>query len=98
MANLLFNLILIAGSIAAIFICPSCIPEKYKKFTKPIQAGFGLLAFLAVASTSFIYIEDNETGHLVKIYGTQGLKDEKIIAFSGEKGPQARILPPGFNF
>ena len=98
MANLLLNFALIVGSIAGIFVAPRFIPEKYKKFSKAAQAGFALLAFMVVASTSFIYIEDNETGHLVKIYGTQGLKDGKIIAFSGEKGPQARILPPGFNF
>lgn len=98
MANLLFNLILILGSIAAIFLSPRYLPERFKKWTKVVQGGFGALTFMIIASTSFVYIEDVETGHLIKIYGMNSLQDGNIIAAKGEKGPQARILSPGFNF
>jgi len=98
MANLLFNLILILGSIAAIFLSPHYLPERFKKWTKVVQGGFGALTFMIIASTSFVYIEDVETGHLVKIYGMNSLQEGNIIAAKGEKGPQARILSPGFNF
>lgn len=57
-----------------------------------------LLAFFLIASTSFVFIEENEVGHLNKIYGGKSLENGAIIAVNGEKGPQAEILPPGFHF
>ena len=57
-----------------------------------------LFLLLAVASTSFVFVDANETGHRVKIYLGANLKDGAIIAAHGEKGPQAEILPPGFQF
>lgn len=49
-----------------------------------------------LASTSFVYIEANRVGHLKRIYALQELPPGRIIALSGQKGPQARILGPGF--
>ncbi len=57
-----------------------------------------LFLLLAVASTSFVFVDADETGHRVKIYFGGDLKDGAIIAAQGEKGPQAEILPPGFQF
>lgn len=57
-----------------------------------------VIAFICVASTSIVYIDSDETGHLKKIYGSSELADGRIIATSGEKGYQADILRPGFHF
>ncbi len=60
---------------------------------------FGLLLVLgAVAATSFVFVGADETGHKHKIYIGGNLKDGAIIAAKGEKGPQAEIMPPGFQF
>ncbi len=56
-----------------------------------------LLVILAVASTSFVFIGEDETGHKHKIYLGGDLKEGRIIAVNGEKGPQAEVLPPGFQ-
>ena len=57
-----------------------------------------LAAILIAASSSFVYVEKDETGHLDKVYFGGSLKSGEIIATDGEKGPQAEILPPGFHF
>lgn len=51
-----------------------------------------------LASTSFVYIDANSVGHLKRIYAFQELPPGRIIALSGQKGPQAQILGPGFHF
>ncbi|MCH9806808.1 MAG: hypothetical protein K0U74_03670 [Alphaproteobacteria bacterium] len=51
-----------------------------------------------LASTSFVYIDANRVGHLKRIYAFQELPPGRIIALSGQKGPQAEILGPGFHF
>ena len=69
------------------------------KSTRQLLRLLGVVIFIgAAASTSFVLIGEDETGHIHKIYGTSDLTGGKIIATSGEKGPQARILPPGFQF
>ena len=57
-----------------------------------------LLVLSAVASTSFVFVGEDETGHKHKIYIGSNLEDGAIIAANGEKGPQAEIMPPGFQF
>lgn len=58
-----------------------------------IAAGlFGLI------SRSFVIVDANEVGHLKRIYLSSDLPAGNIIAVSGEKGPQADILGPGFHF
>lgn len=54
------------------------------------------LGFLA--STSFVNIASDSVGHLNRIYAVSELPAGRIIALSGQKGPQARILGPGFHF
>jgi hypothetical protein len=51
---------------------------------------------LIVVSTA-IYVEDNQGGVVVRKFGT-GLSEGRIIAVNGEKGPQAKVLPPGWHF
>lgn len=60
----------------------------------PIVAIIGL-GFLA--STSVVNIASDRVGHLNGIYAISELPRGRIIALSGQKGPQARILGPGFH-
>ena len=52
---------------------------------------------LALASSSFVFVDANSVGHLKRIYAFKELPEGRIIALDGEKGPQARILGPGFH-
>lgn len=79
------------------------LPESSRRvISRGASAGIGvisiLIALILFLSVSFVYIPKDQTGHLNKIYGTESLPDGAIIAANGEKGPQAEILKPGFNF
>ena len=63
-----------------------------------VRAAGILLALLSLSATSFVLVGQDQAAHLSKIYFGGNLKDGAIIAVSGEKGPQAEILPPGFHF
>lgn len=69
---------------------------------KAYRLGLRLLGVVtllfAIVSTSFVFVGEDETGHRVKIYLGDNLKDGAIIADNSEKGPQAEIMPPGFHF
>ncbi len=52
---------------------------------------------LALATSSFVFVDANSVGHLKRIYAFNELPEGRIIALDGEKGPQARILGPGFH-
>jgi len=54
-----------------------------------------LLVFFILSS--FRYVGENQVGIVTKNVGVTSLSPGKIIATEGEKGPQARILPPGWN-
>ncbi len=56
-----------------------------------------VLGVLALASSSFVFVDANSVGHLKRIYAFKELPEGRIIALDGEKGPQARILGPGFH-
>lgn len=58
-----------------------------------LLAGVGLLS-----SSSFVVIDSNSVGHLKRIYAFENMEPGQIIATDGQKGPQARILGPGFHF
>ena len=58
----------------------------------------GLIAIFFIFATSFVIIDADKVGHLKRIYLGKKMPPGQIIAFEGEKGPQARILPPGFHF
>jgi hypothetical protein len=60
-------------------------------------AAFAAAAVLFLG-TSFVIIDQDSIGHLKRIYMGSNMKPGQIIAFEGEKGPQARILGPGFHF
>lgn len=62
-----------------------------------VQGGILLSLTYTFLSTSFFYVGDNETGHIVKRFGGATLKQGKIIATEGENGPQADIYGPGLH-
>ena len=79
--------------------------ERVKRMMPKSMPGAFPLVLLAlfvlvtwVALTSFVYVGKDETGQLVRIYLGDDLKEGAIIATNDEKGPQAKILPPGFHF
>jgi hypothetical protein len=59
---------------------------------------FGVLVGLALlAASSFVVVDANSVGHLKRIYAFEDMEPGQIIATDGQKGPQARILGPGFH-
>ncbi|MEK7566713.1 MAG: SPFH domain-containing protein [Patescibacteria group bacterium] len=85
-------------AIAAVFV-PRFLPERAPSWTGWVARGVcGFIALFLVFSTSFVYIDQDKTGHKNKIYGSKDLAGGAIIAYSGEKGPQADIITPGFHF
>jgi hypothetical protein len=68
------------------------------KSARMFQIMAGVLALFLIFSTSYVIIDSNSVGHLKRIYVGQSMESGQIIAFSGQKGPQAEILPPGFHF
>ena len=55
------------------------------------------LGLYLLGSTSFVHVQANSVGHLKRVYGFADLPRDRIVALGGEKGPQARILGPGFH-
>lgn len=62
-----------------------------------LQVGLFLLGIFGILSRSFIVVDPNEVGHLNRIYMAADLPAGKIIAPHDEKGPQSRIIGPGFH-
>jgi uncharacterized membrane protein YqiK len=56
-----------------------------------------VVLFIFVALSSIRYVGESELGVIVKNFGAD-LPQGSIIAVDGEKGPQAKILPPGWHF
>jgi len=57
-----------------------------------------VLGILCFASTSILYIDQDEVGHLKRIYGGDNMSASQVLAAPWQKGAQARILTPGFKF
>src|ERR671922_491313 len=94
MEFLIFSII-IAGLL--VLVAPRFIPPQLSLLHLLAKAAAVLMILFAVASTSFVYIDEDKTGHVNKIYGSN-LPQGAYVAVHGEKGPQASILPPGFQF
>jgi uncharacterized membrane protein YqiK len=61
-----------------------------------LVAAFAVL-FTSFTLASFRYVGENSLGVVTKNVGFFELPPGKIIATAGEKGPQATVLPPGWN-
>ncbi len=55
------------------------------------------VALFLFASTSFVIIDQDKIGHMKRIFLASDMPSGQIIAFDGQKGPQARLLGPGFH-
>ncbi len=97
MLNLI--LMILAGALV-FFVLPVVLPAAYRSTLATSLSrvlGICIIAF-AILSTSFVIVPDGRLGQLFKVYGGSPLREGKIVAVEGENGPQARILPPGFQF
>lgn len=94
MTSVLFAFVAIILAI----IVPLFFPRERKLIAHLIQFAAGVSAMFLILSTSYVIIDADKVGHLKRIYGGEPMKPGQIIAFEGEKGPQAEILPPGFRF
>lgn len=56
-----------------------------------------VIGIVMVFISTAIYVEDNKAGVVTVKFGTD-LPTGQIIATNGEKGPQAKVLPPGWHF
>ena len=96
--------------IALAIIVPKMIPNPLVKNnfgnkntinTKWIRFGvssvFATLAGIFFLMTSCFIIGPNEVGHPTRIYMGISMPQGRIIAAPNEKGPQAKIFPPGFH-
>lgn len=72
--------------------------KKSRISSKIVGAALIIFSIFSLASTSFVNIDANRVGHLKRIYAFEELPEGRIIALEGQKGPQARILGPGFHF
>ncbi|MCH8839860.1 MAG: hypothetical protein IH831_04135 [Planctomycetes bacterium] len=66
-----------------------------------LRIGAAVLAVLVLCAfftlASFRFVGEDAIGVVTKNIGLKSLPPGKIIATLGEKGPQARILPPGWH-
>jgi len=62
-----------------------------------VRIGFSIFAIICFLGTSCLIIDSDKVGHLNRIYFGKEMPSGRIIAAPSEKGPQAKILPPGFH-
>jgi hypothetical protein len=94
----LFFGVLLGGIVA--FVLPPTIPRQFRSWATDngIRALGVLIVLFSALSTSFVSVPDGHLGQLFRVYGGSSLREGKIVAVSGENGPQAEILTPGFHF
>ena len=73
---------------------PAILLTSKWKLVRAAQALSIFMAFFLMLSTSYVIIDADRIGQLTKIYLGTSMPPGQIIAFDGEKGPQAEILPP----
>ncbi|MDM8523646.1 SPFH domain-containing protein [Desulfococcaceae bacterium HSG8] len=79
-------------------VAPLFFPREQKWAGNTIRVVALFAALILVLSTSYVIIDADKVGHLKRIYGGDPMGSGQIIAYEGQKGPQAQILPPGFKF
>src|SRR5712671_1557702 len=94
-ALLYFVLAVVAPSILGLFV--NRARPDFGTLSLSLRIVFVVIALICLAATSYVHVESDEIAVLNKTYGTTSLPGEHIIATSGEKGPQAEILTPGWH-
>ena len=56
-----------------------------------------LAALVAIAFSTAIYVNDDQGGIVIRKFGAD-LPPNRVVAEEGQKGPQARMLGPGWHF
>jgi len=56
------------------------------------------IAVLLFVGLSVLFVGKNEIATLAGVYLSEDMKPGQIVALSGQNGPQARTMPPGFHF
>ncbi|TVQ33402.1 MAG: hypothetical protein EA376_02600 [Phycisphaeraceae bacterium] len=94
MSSLIF---LVVGLAIAVMML-SAIPKARTKLHRNLLIS-GAVAVVVVFTvlSSVQYVGANEVGIVVKNVGARSLPEGRIIAVDGEKGPQSRILGPGWH-
>jgi len=93
-------LFLIVICIIVAFTVPHLFPDRdsNNKWIRLTIRGSAIgIAFTAFLATSCLIIDSNSVGHLKRIYFGNQMPSGRIIANINEKGPQAKILAPGFH-
>jgi len=88
---------LLLGLVFAVLILASIpkLPNGGLRGAAAVSAA--LVFFVFFGLSSFRYVPADRVGVVVKNVGGKSLAPGKIIAAGGEKGPQAKILPPGWH-
>lgn len=73
------------------------IPKTYGWVRWSIRGASSVIVIILFLVTSCLIIDSDKVGHLKKIYFGDPMPAGRIIANVNEKGPQARILAPGFH-
>jgi hypothetical protein len=76
---------------------PQLIMYRFGLAPMVVRAGGVIIALGALMSTSYTVIDADAVGHLKRIYLGSAMDPGRIIAYRGENGPQAEVLPPGLN-
>lgn len=91
-----FTVALVVAIIA--WVAPVISGNKMPGFIKfSIRLVGTVVAVIIIVASTAIYVEDNQAGIVIRKFGAD-LPTGQIIATKGEKGPQARVLPPGWHF
>lgn len=57
-----------------------------------------IIGITGFVSRSFVTIGPDSIGTLTRVYFDSNMSPGQVVALDGQKGPQAKILPPGFHF
>ncbi len=95
MFTFIFGVLIAVIGFAIAVLGKEVIPLKFVRTL--IFIGTALLGVVFVIVSSTLYVKTDEAGLVTKKFGVD-LKEGHIIAASGERGTQAGILTPGWNF
>ncbi len=90
------------GLAIAIVVAAVKYPAASPRAAASLRAGAGVVALLVLAASvvmsSVRYVGEDFAGIVIKNIAVKDLPQGQIIATQGEKGPQAKILGPGWKF
>lgn len=90
--TLIAGLLVVLGGLLITYV----IVRKKSKALAVVATSFiasGIFVYL-----SFVEVDQDKVGHLQRRIGGRPLPEGQIVALSGERGPQAEVLSPGFVF